>query len=84
MSYKEKLITRFLSSPKDFTFDELKTMLGYLGYSLKNAGKTSGSRVTFEHQTYEPIKFHKPHPSGILPSYLIKQIKETLQQRNQI
>jgi len=46
MSKKEKLMARLLSKPKDFTFEELIVLLGCLGYTEVNIGKTSGSRVT--------------------------------------
>ena len=40
MTKKDKLLERFLSIPKDFTFDELKTLLRSLGYLEDNKGKT--------------------------------------------
>ena len=48
MSTKDKLIERFQSLPSDFTFDELKSVLGYYGFTIMNAGTTSGSRVRFK------------------------------------
>ena len=47
MGQKEKLIKRLKTKPRDFTFDEAETLLGYLTYSRSNKGKTSGSRVMF-------------------------------------
>jgi len=47
MSKKEKLIKRLLSKPKDFEFNEAKTLMGLCGYLMSNAGKTSGSRIRF-------------------------------------
>lgn len=47
MTKKDKLLERFLSIPKDFTYNELKTMLSGLGYKEYQLGKTSGSRVLF-------------------------------------
>ena len=44
MSRKDKLIDRFKSQPKDFTWDELVRLLGYLGYDEATGGKTGGSR----------------------------------------
>ena len=55
MTKKNKLLERFLSVPKDFTYDELKTLLRSLGYEESNLGKTSGSRVEF----YNEINYHK-------------------------
>tara|TARA_R110000868_G_scaffold329001_1_gene589808 strand:+ start:1644 stop:1784 length:141 start_codon:yes stop_codon:yes gene_type:complete len=41
-------------------------------------GKTSGSRVKFENKEGIPIILHKPHPSGIMKKYQMKQILEML------
>lgn len=45
MGKKEKLIARLRSVPKDFTFEEGRTLLGLLDFEMSNKGKTSGSRV---------------------------------------
>jgi hypothetical protein len=45
MGTKEKLIARFKGKPKDFSYDELKRLLGFFGYSEEQA---SGSRVVFQ------------------------------------
>ena len=42
MSKKDKLIDRLLKKPKDFTFDEMESLLSYLGYELKQGGTGSG------------------------------------------
>lgn len=39
MGQKEKLIQRLKSKPKDFTFQEAETLLGYLEYIRSNKGK---------------------------------------------
>ena len=36
MGTKEKLIERFKTQPKDFTFNELKTLLSGFGFELSN------------------------------------------------
>jgi len=41
-------------------------------------GKTAGSKVKFVNDDNIPIIMHKPHPSGIMKAYQMKQIKETL------
>ena len=65
MSTKEKLKERFKKQPKDFTFDELITLLFGLGFEMSNKGKTSGSRVRFQNQKLKIIiDIHKPHSSG--------------------
>lgn len=78
MSKNEKLIARFLTMPSDFHYDELVKLLGGLGFEEVKKGKTSGSRVKFLNQEGIPIMFHKPHPTGIMKHYQLKQIKEIL------
>jgi hypothetical protein len=76
MSKKEKLIDKLLSKPRDFSYDEMETLLKYLGYNLKQG---SGSRVKFiKEGTNEVINFHKPHPNGVLKSYILEQVIEKL------
>ena len=66
MSKTEKLLQRFLSKPKDFTFEELSRLLKSFGYEEAKTGKTSGSRISFYNSKLDDmIKFHKPHPSSI-------------------
>jgi len=85
MSKKEKQITRLLSKPKDFTFDELATLLSTLGYKKDNKGKTSGSRVAFVSQrTADVIRLDKPHPRNILKSYLIIYVINKLKENGDI
>ncbi len=77
MSQKDKLIDRLLKKPKDFTFDEMVSLLLYLGYELKQGG--TGSRVKFiKDGSNEVINFHKPHPNGILKRYVLDQVIEKL------
>ena len=78
MSKKEKLIDRFKSMPSDFHYDEVVKLLGYFDFRQVKKGKTSGSRVKFMNQEGVPIMLHKPHPSGIMKHYQLKQIKEVL------
>lgn len=77
MGKKEKLIEKLKGNPKDFTFDEMQTLLIYLGFELSNKGKTSGSRVKFFKDNIV-ISLHKPHPRKELLDYQVKQVLETL------
>lgn len=80
MSRKEKLLKRFLEIPpkKDLTFEELEGLLSSCGY-IKLEGK--GSAVKFYHKEKDNlINLHKPHPSNILKSYIIKQIQPKLKE----
>lgn len=77
MGKKEKLIERLLKKPKDFTFEEMVTLLSYLGYELKRGGTGSGVKFVKDGSN-EVINFHKPPPNGILKSYIINQIIDKL------
>lgn len=77
MSKKEKLIARLLTCPKDFTYDEMRTLLGFLGFEERSKGKTSGSRVEFARGN-ETILLHKPHPDNHLKPYQVRQIVTVL------
>ena len=83
MGKKEKLIARLKSNPKDFTFEEMETLLITLGFEKSNKGKTSGSRVKFMKDD-TPIILHKPHPRKELLAYQIKQIIEILEKEELI
>ena len=81
MAQFKKLLNRILSSPSDFTFGELETLLSGFGFKVSNAGKTSGSAVRFINgKTGHIIRLHKPHPSPVLKQYLIKFIVNELKQ----
>ena len=81
MSKKEKLVRRLQSRPVDFTFNELISLLGSLGYSMEKAGKTGGSRVAFTNNYGDYIRLHKPHPRNILKKYQIDDIIENLTEK---
>ena len=74
MSRSDKLIIRLLSYPKDFTYDELKTLLLSFGYKEKQG---EGSRVCFVKESHK-IKLHKPHPDNKLKHYQLDSIIEVL------
>ena len=77
MGTKDKLIRRFLASPKDFTYDEVLRLFGILGYHESNKGGTSGSRVEFiSKDGQSSYIMHKPHPSNIIKGYVMKQLHD--------
>lgn len=81
MSRKEKLLIRLMSKPKDFTYDEARTLLLQLEFEECNKGKTSGSRIMFKNvEKGIRIQLHKPHPKGILKEYQLNKIIEKLKQ----
>ena len=80
MSKLEKEIERLKSKPKDFTYDEAKSLLNKLGFTEDNKGKTSGSRVEFRNDLGKKIILHKPHPSNIIKPYKINEIIKELEE----
>jgi virulence-associated protein VapD len=80
MSRADKLVNRLLSLPKDFTYNELKTVLSSFGYSEIQG---SGSRVYFSKEDHK-IKLHKPHPGNILKRYQLDLIVDELKKKRLI
>jgi hypothetical protein len=79
MGTKEKLINRFKTLPKDFTFDETVSMLSAFGYKKHNKGATSGSRVRFKNeQTGKYLDIHKPHPGSVMKEWMMRTIYQHL------
>ena len=77
MSRKDKLLEKLLQKPKDFTFDEMVSLLSYLGYELKQGGTGSGVKF-IKDGSNEVIIFHRPHPNGTLKRYILDQVIEKL------
>ena len=84
MGRKEKLLARLQQRPKDFTWDELTSLLKILGYVQKKTGKTGGSRRRFTHGSAPTITLHKPHPNRIVKMYVINDILELLRKEGMI
>ncbi|MEX0437427.1 type II toxin-antitoxin system HicA family toxin [Providencia rettgeri] len=76
MGRKEKLRLRLNSIPKDFTWDELVSLLKQNGFEVING---SGSRYKFFHREQNKLlSYHKPHPSNIVKEYVLKEVISTL------
>ena len=84
MTKIDKLLKKFISNPKDFTYEELVQSLKHFGYTELKTGKTSGSAVRFKNNSNDIIMFHKPHPGNIIKSYVIDQIIEKLERNGLI
>jgi len=84
MSRQEKLISRLLSVPKDFTWDELCRVVAFFGYQELKGGKTGGSRRRFVDSLKNIITLHKPHPSNIVKSYAIREVIAHLKEKGHI
>ena len=83
MSELEKLKKRLKSLPKDFTYDEAKSLLTKLGFKEYNKGRTSGSRVKFERKKDE-LFLHKPHPQNILDPAVVRYLLRELTKNGDI
>lgn len=85
MNKKDKLIKRFKTQPRDFTFDEVVTLFQGCGFELEHKGSTSGSRVKFYNAKDEnSYIMHKPHPSNIIKGYMMRDILNYLLTNNYI
>ena len=85
MNKKDKLIKRFKTLPRDFTFDEVVTLFQGCGFELEHKGSTSGSRVKFYNAKDEnSYIMHKPHPSNIIKGYMMRDILNYLLTNNYI
>jgi hypothetical protein len=85
MGSKEKLVERFKNKPKDFTYDETRSLLGYFGYMEHTKGATSGSRVRFKNEeTGAYIDIHRPHPGSIMKEWMVKTIYQHLKSKGLI
>ncbi len=85
VSKADKLLRRFLSKPKDFSFEELRKLLKAFGYEEAKAGRTSGSRVTFYNSELDDmIKFHRPHPSQVMKQCYLREIEQQLRDKGVI
>lgn len=81
MSKLAKAKKRILSIPSDYTYGEIKYLLGRLGFHEYNKGKTSGSRIKF-YREYDQkiIMLHKPHPGDIMNKGTVEDVVRKLKE----
>ena len=84
MSRQEKLLTRLLTIPNDFTWEELVKVLSPFGYNEVVGGKTGGSRRKFVDDNKNIITLHKPHPSSIVKNYALCEVVDHLKSKGHI
>ena len=76
MSKNEKLLAKLLNERASFTWQELVTLLSWLGYRQLEG---TGSRVKFDNGDPQAlINLHRPHPGNELKTYVRRQIIEHL------
>jgi len=78
VSKKEKLRLKLykVPAPKDFTWDELVTLMRQAGFKESCEG---GSHYTFEHESGYRFGMSKTHPTGLLKRYQIDDAKTALE-----
>ncbi|WP_261458140.1 type II toxin-antitoxin system HicA family toxin [Serratia fonticola] len=75
MSKSKKLRARLNALPKDFTWDELVTILNQHGFEMMTG---AGSRRKFVNAGGRLVSFHCPHPGNIVKGYVLKEVKTLL------
>lgn len=68
----DKLVSRFLSRPKDFTWQEMERLLSGFGYSKVN-GK--GSHRKFVGEGLPRIRLPQPHPTNVVKRVYLDQVR---------
>jgi hypothetical protein len=84
MGRKEKPLARLKQRPKDFTWEELTSLLKALGYVQRKTGRTGSSRRRFVHPAAPAITLHKPHPDRNVKMYVIHDMLEFLEKEGLI
>lgn len=83
MSKREKLLARIFTPPhpKDVRFDDLVTAMAGLGFVLCEQSGGSSHKY-FVHSDSDlgdqRIDTSRPHPSGIMKVYQLKEVRERL------
>ena len=85
MSKYEKALERIKTIPKDFTYNEMRSLLEHLGFKEMTRGKTSGSAVSFVRESDKKVfMFHKPHPGNIVKPCYIKELYKMLKETGEL
>ncbi len=76
MSTHEKALKRLASAPKDFTWNELVSLMLGLSFDLEMRG---GSGRKFVHtKTRATLFIHEPHPGNTLHPYQVRDAIDLL------
>ena len=85
MSKYDKVLLKLLNRSSTITYQEIKYLLGKLGYKETQKGKTSRSRVAFvNYEDKNIIRLHKPHPGNELKDYVKREIISELKDKKLI
>lgn len=68
-----------MNIPADYTYMEIKYLLGKLGFREYHKGRTSGSRVKFYRKSDQKvIMLHRPHPGDIMDKGAVEDVVKKL------
>ena len=82
MSKLEKSMSRLLSKPTDFSWQELVTLMNALGFELRTTG--GSGRKFIRPETGATLFIHEPHPASILKAYQIRAVIQFLHQEGKL
>jgi len=83
MSRADRLIQEFKACQGPYPYKDLARLLGILGFVDKTSNGGSGRK--FVHQkTRKIIRFHEPHPGNEIKPYLVRQVRELLEEQGLI
>jgi len=80
MSKFDKILSRLLTKPKDFTWNEMIYLLTSLGFSIY---KGDGSKRKFTKDNIKII-LHEPHPQKTILVCYLKEVIEILKEEKLI
>ena len=83
MSKINKLIHKLKNNPKDFKFSEFRKVMSHFGYTEDNAGRTSGSVVSFVGPT-RSFSIHRPHPGDEMMTWAVRKALKFLIEEGKI
>jgi hypothetical protein len=82
MSKLVKALERLQSKPRDFSWNELTSLMESFGYELKTTG---GSSRKFIHvETRATLFIHEPHPQNVLKAYQVRDVLQFMKQEKHI
>lgn len=85
MPKKEKLLEKLMRKqiPKNFTKNELDSLMGQCGCIKEDGGR--GSAISYYHlETKRILRFDGPHPGNELYTYQIKKVRTFLKEIGEI
>lgn len=83
MSRGERLISDFKVCKAAFPYKDLVRLLAQIGFEEKKTG--GGSRRKFVHTVSKQIiRLHEPHPGNEVKDYMVRQVREQLEEQGLI